>query len=69
IGRVVVATWLPHHNSVLQAIQETGLELHVIFNRSAVMVLPTGVNKGLFRFRAPGSGEKRCLETNLRLDG
>ncbi|HVW39039.1 MAG TPA: RtcB family protein [Pirellulales bacterium] len=23
----------------------------------------------LFRFRAPGSGEKRCLETNLRLDG
>ncbi|HEU5404202.1 MAG TPA: HAD family hydrolase [Terriglobales bacterium] len=45
IGRVVVATWLPHHNAVLQAIQETGLELHVIFNRSAVMVLPTGVNK------------------------
>lgn len=45
IGRVVVATWLPHHNAVLQAIQETGLELHVIFNRSAVMVLPTGANK------------------------
>jgi hydroxymethylpyrimidine pyrophosphatase-like HAD family hydrolase len=45
VGRVVVATWLPHHNAVLQAIQETGLELHLIFNRSAVMVLPTGVNK------------------------
>jgi len=45
IGRVVVATWLPHHNAVLQAIQETGLELHVIFNRATVMVLPTGVNK------------------------
>ena len=30
---------------MLQAIQETGLELHVIFNRAAVMVLPTGVNK------------------------
>ncbi|HET6573311.1 MAG TPA: HAD-IIB family hydrolase [Fimbriiglobus sp.] len=45
VGRVVVATWLPHHNAVLQAIQETGLELHVIFNRAAVMVLPTGVNK------------------------
>ncbi|MCC7085407.1 MAG: HAD family hydrolase [Pirellulales bacterium] len=44
-GRVVVATWLPYHNAVLQAIQETGLELHVIFNRAAVMVLPTGVNK------------------------
>ena len=45
LGRVVVATWLPHHNAVLQAIQETGLELHVIFNRAAVLVLPTGVNK------------------------
>jgi hydroxymethylpyrimidine pyrophosphatase-like HAD family hydrolase len=45
VGRVVVATWLPHHIAVLQAIQETGLELHVIFNRAAVLVLPTGVNK------------------------
>ncbi len=47
VGRVVVATWLPHHNAVLQAIQETGLELHVIFNRAAVLVLPTGVNKAI----------------------
>jgi HAD superfamily hydrolase (TIGR01484 family) len=45
VGRVVVATWLPHQNAVLQAIQETGLELHVIFNRAAVLVLPTGVNE------------------------
>jgi hydroxymethylpyrimidine pyrophosphatase-like HAD family hydrolase len=45
VGRVVVATWMPHHTAVLQAIQETGLELHVIFNRAAVLVLPTGVNK------------------------
>jgi hydroxymethylpyrimidine pyrophosphatase-like HAD family hydrolase len=46
VGRVVVATWLPHHTAVLQAIQETGLELHVVFNRAAVMVLPAGINKG-----------------------
>ncbi|HEY8505294.1 MAG TPA: HAD family hydrolase [Gemmataceae bacterium] len=45
VGRVVVATRLPHHITVLRTIQETGLELHVIFNRSAVMVLPSGVNK------------------------
>ncbi|MBS0208008.1 MAG: HAD family hydrolase [Planctomycetes bacterium] len=45
IGRVIVATWLPHHNAVLQAIQEMGLELLVVFNRAAVMVLPPGVNK------------------------
>lgn len=45
VGRVIVATWQPHQGAVLRAIQELGLELHIIFNRSAVMVLPTGVNK------------------------
>src|SRR5690606_34487869 len=45
VGRVIVATWLPHHTAVMQAIQEQGLELQVIFNRSAVMVLPSGVTK------------------------
>lgn len=44
-GRVIVSTWLPNHIAVLQAIQEMGLELHVIFNRAAVMILPAGVNK------------------------
>jgi hydroxymethylpyrimidine pyrophosphatase-like HAD family hydrolase len=45
VGRVIIATWLPHHTAVLQAIQETGLELLVIFNKTAVMVRPAGLNK------------------------
>jgi HAD superfamily hydrolase (TIGR01484 family) len=45
VGRVIVATWLPHHTAVLQAIQEMGLELHIVFNRASVMVLPVGINK------------------------
>lgn len=45
VGRVMIATWLPHHTAVLQAIQETGLELFVVFNKAAVMILPAGVNK------------------------
>ncbi|MBX3414782.1 MAG: HAD family hydrolase [Pirellulales bacterium] len=45
VGRVIVATWLPHHTAVVQVIQEMGLELQVIFNRAAVMVLPACVNK------------------------
>jgi hydroxymethylpyrimidine pyrophosphatase-like HAD family hydrolase len=45
VGRVIVATWLPHQAAVLQAIQEMGLELHIVFNRTAIMVLPPGVNK------------------------
>jgi hydroxymethylpyrimidine pyrophosphatase-like HAD family hydrolase len=45
VGHVIVATWLPHHVRVLEVIQEMGLELLIVFNREAVMVLPTGVNK------------------------
>ncbi|MBI3804124.1 MAG: HAD-IIB family hydrolase [Nitrospirae bacterium] len=45
VGRVVVATWTPHEKRVLDVIRELGLELQVIFNKGAVMVLPSGVNK------------------------
>jgi hydroxymethylpyrimidine pyrophosphatase-like HAD family hydrolase len=45
-GRVVVATVQPHETAVLQVVRELGLELQVIFNKGAVMVLPSGVNKG-----------------------
>lgn len=45
VGRVIVATWEPHQNAVLEAIRDLGLELQVIFNKGAVMVLPAGINK------------------------
>ncbi|HET7440444.1 MAG TPA: HAD-IIB family hydrolase [Terriglobales bacterium] len=45
-GRGIVATWEPHQDAVLNVIRELGVELHVIFNKGAVMVLPSGVNKG-----------------------
>jgi hydroxymethylpyrimidine pyrophosphatase-like HAD family hydrolase len=45
VGRVVVATWEPNQNVVLELIRELGLELQVSFNKGAVMVLPSGVNK------------------------
>jgi len=44
-GRVIVATWEPHEKAVLKTIRDMGLELQIIFNKGAVMVLPTGVNK------------------------
>ncbi|MDQ3369062.1 MAG: HAD-IIB family hydrolase, partial [Myxococcota bacterium] len=44
-GRVVVATWEPHEDTVLRVIKELGLELQVVFNKGAVMVLPSGINK------------------------
>lgn len=45
VGNVIVSTWEPHETTVLQAIRDLGLELQVIFNKGAVMVLPSGINK------------------------
>ncbi|MGE0407186.1 MAG: HAD-IIB family hydrolase [Candidatus Korobacteraceae bacterium] len=46
VGRCIVATREPYEKLVLKAIQDLGLELQVIFNKGAVMVLPSGLNKG-----------------------
>src|SRR6476646_10713525 len=45
VGDVIVATWEPHETTVLQTIHDLGLDLQIIFNKGAVMILPTGVNK------------------------
>jgi len=45
VGRVIVATLEPHETTVLEVIKALGLELQVIFNKGAVMVLPSGINK------------------------
>ena len=44
-GRVIVSTWEPHEKTVLATIRDFGLELQVIFNKGAVMILPSGINK------------------------
>jgi hypothetical protein len=45
VGRAIIATREPHEVLVIESIKNLGLELQVIFNKGAVMVLPTGVNK------------------------
>jgi len=45
VGDSIVATWHPHETTVLETIRDLGLELQVIFNKDAVMVLPSNVNK------------------------
>jgi phosphoglycolate phosphatase (TIGR01487 family) len=45
VGRVIVATWHPHETTVAEAIRDLGLELQVILNKDAVMVLPSVINK------------------------
>jgi hydroxymethylpyrimidine pyrophosphatase-like HAD family hydrolase len=45
IGHVIVATWTPHETVVFETIRDLALELQIIFNKGAVMVLPSGINK------------------------
>ena len=45
VGKVVFATWRPHEGTVLDVIQSLGIEYQIIFNKRAVMVLPSGINK------------------------
>ena len=45
VGRSIVATWEPNEKTVLEAIRDLGLELQIVFNKGAVMVLPANVNK------------------------
>ncbi len=45
VGRSVIATWEPHEAAALEEIKRLGLELEIIFNKGAVMILPSGVNK------------------------
>lgn len=58
VGDVIVSTRQPNERVVLDVIRDLGLELQVVFNKGAVMVLPSGVNKV--------SGLKAALE-ELRL--
>ncbi len=44
-GRIIVSSLVPHETTILAIIRELGLELQIIFNKEAVMVLPSGISK------------------------
>src|SRR6266849_1406278 len=46
VGHAIVATSLKPKRTVVSIILELALDLHVILNKDAIMVLPTGVTKG-----------------------
>ena len=78
VGRVVIATCVPYETLTLETIRDTSLELQIVFNKGAVMVLPTGVNKasglqaalielGLSPHNTVGIGDAENDEAFLRL--
>jgi hydroxymethylpyrimidine pyrophosphatase-like HAD family hydrolase len=53
-GAVIVGTWDRHASEVLDTIRRSGIDGQMVFNRAALMVLPSGVNKA--------TGVERALE-------
>lgn len=51
MGRVVIGTWQPYEIAATELIEAMGLDLQVIMNKRAVMVLPRGIDKA-FGMRA-----------------
>lgn len=45
VGASIVATVQPFEHRMLAAIRDLGLEWHVVFNKGAVMALPSGITK------------------------
>lgn len=45
VGRTIVSTVRPHEIAALEIIRELGLDIQVIFNKEAVMMVPAGYNK------------------------
>jgi len=45
VGQCIVATWRPFESTVLEIIRGMGLELQIISNKDALMVLPSGIDK------------------------
>lgn len=53
-GAVIVGTWEAHVPELYAVVRETGADLQLVFNRTAVMLLPSGINKAV--------GARRALE-------
>jgi hydroxymethylpyrimidine pyrophosphatase-like HAD family hydrolase len=46
-GNVIVGTWEQHANELLELIRRFGIDAQLVFNRAALMVLPSGINKAV----------------------
>jgi len=44
-GRIIVSTWEPHSLEAREVIQAMDLDLQIILNKGAVMLLPNGIDK------------------------
>ncbi|MCA9896961.1 MAG: HAD hydrolase family protein [Ardenticatenaceae bacterium] len=53
-GTAIVATWAPYKEAVRHTLDESGADAAIVYNKGAVMILPSGTTKG--------TGLERLLE-------
>ena len=46
-GNVIVGTWEQHADKLLELIRRSCIDAQLVFNRAALMVLPSGINKAV----------------------
>jgi hydroxymethylpyrimidine pyrophosphatase-like HAD family hydrolase len=46
-GSIIVGTWKRYATRVLELVSRTGVDVQLIFNREALMMLPSGINKAV----------------------
>ncbi|HEX6175458.1 MAG TPA: HAD hydrolase family protein, partial [Candidatus Binatia bacterium] len=46
-GAVIIGTWEQHANKLLELVRRFGLDGQLVFNRAALMLLPSGINKAM----------------------
>jgi phosphoserine phosphatase len=51
-GAVIIGTWEQHAHKLMELVRQFGIDGQLIFNRAAVMLLPSGINKAVGICRA-----------------
>ena len=46
-GAVIIGTWEQHANKLLELVRHLGIDGQLVFNRAALMLLPSGINKAI----------------------
>jgi hydroxymethylpyrimidine pyrophosphatase-like HAD family hydrolase len=80
VGEGIIGLWQPHETTALEAVRDLDLEYQVIFNKGAVMLLPSGTNKAtglvhalrvfqISRHNAAGIGDAENDQSFLRSCG
>ena len=66
-GAVIIGTWEQHANKLLELVRRFGIDGQLVFNRAALMLLPSGINKAMGIRRAFGVLSEQLIEEGYQV--